>query len=66
VITEQQAIERILSHLSLTRPIYVLGSSGPIGCDISDVEIAEWEWNEEESIEQRDEREPLEESLRGN
>jgi hypothetical protein len=56
VITEQEVIERILSHLSLPLQMEDFGSSGMIGCDISGEEIAEWEWSQANS--DGDEREP--------
>jgi hypothetical protein len=60
VITEREVIERILSHLSLPLQMEDLGSSGMIGCDISDDEIAEWEW--EQASSDADERGPPDES----
>jgi len=46
VITGQEAIDRILSHLSLPQQIEALGSNATMGCDITDEQIPEWEWNQ--------------------
>jgi len=45
VITAQEAIDRILSHLSLPQQIEALGSNGTMGCEITHEQIAECEWN---------------------
>lgn len=46
VIIGQEAIERILYHLSLPQQIEDLGSNGTMSCDITDEQIAEWEWSQ--------------------
>jgi len=56
VITEQEAIDRILSHLSLPQQIEVLGSNGSMGCEITDEQIPECEWSQLAS--EADERGP--------
>jgi len=57
VITGQDAIDRILSHLSLPQQIEALGSNATLGCDITDEQIPEWEWSQE-VIPEPDERGP--------
>ena len=46
VITRPEAIERILSHLSLPLEMQPLGMQGTMGCDVSDEQIPEFEWSQ--------------------
>ena len=46
VITRPEAIERILSHLSLPLEMQPLGMHGTMGCDVSDEQIPEFEWSQ--------------------
>ncbi len=46
VITRPEAIERILSHLSLPIEMEALGTHGTMACDVSDEQIPEFEWSQ--------------------
>jgi len=46
VITRAEAIERILSHLSLPLKMEALGTHGTMVCDISGEQISESEWSQ--------------------
>ena len=46
VITRQEVIDRILSHLSLPLEIEALENTEMNGCEITDEGIAQWEWSQ--------------------